>query len=101
MVQSARDELHDIARTRLCSVVNATGIIIHTNLGRSPLGERAVDAVGWAARDYVNLEYDLDVVGAEDAVNIRRQVLSLLCGSEAACVVNNCAVALVLILRAS
>src|SRR5579859_6078457 len=99
VMQSLRSELHDIAGTCLQSVVNATGIIIHTNLGRSPLSERAVDAVTQAARDYVNLEYDINAGERGGRGSYVEQTLSLLCGTEAACVVNNCAAALVLILR--
>jgi len=60
ILASVRRELGEMGRGRIQSVINATGIIIHTNLGRSPLAERAVDAVSRAARDYVNLEYDID-----------------------------------------
>jgi L-seryl-tRNA(Ser) seleniumtransferase len=85
-----------IARAGLRPVVNATGVIVHTNLGRSPLADSAVDAVVSVARGYSNLEYDLDEGrrGSRHA-----HVESLLCeltGAEAAIAVNNCAAAVLL-----
>jgi L-seryl-tRNA(Ser) seleniumtransferase len=94
-----RGELQGIARARIQPVINATGIIIHTNLGRAPLSDGAVRAVTEAARDYVNLEYDLAAGGRGGRGAYLEQSLALLCGSEAAAVVNNCAAALVLVLR--
>ena len=47
-------------RPRLCPVINATGIVLHTNLGRAPIAEEAAQAAGEAARGYLNLELDLD-----------------------------------------
>ncbi len=99
VVKAVRSELRAIARTRLRSVINATGIIIHTNLGRSPLAERAVQAVTDAARNYVNLEYDVGHGHRGGRGAYVERVLALLCAAEAACVVNNCAAALVLAVR--
>jgi L-seryl-tRNA(Ser) seleniumtransferase len=47
------------ARGSLRAVVNATGVVVHTNLGRAPLSEDAIDAMRHAAQGYTNLEYDL------------------------------------------
>src|SRR6266852_3596312 len=47
------------AQSSLCRVINATGVIIHTNLGRAPLAREALEAVSEAAAHYSNLEYDL------------------------------------------
>ena len=55
-----RDELADARRPRLRGVLNATGVVIHTNLGRAPLAEEALARVVAAGRGYSNLEYDLD-----------------------------------------
>jgi L-seryl-tRNA(Ser) seleniumtransferase len=85
-----------LARPGLRPVVNATGVIVHTNLGRAPLAASAVDAVGDVARGYSNLEYDLDA-GARGSRHAH--VESLLCeltGAEAAIAVNNCAAAVLL-----
>jgi L-seryl-tRNA(Ser) seleniumtransferase len=90
----------DIAMTRsLRPVINATGVILHTNLGRAPLAQQALDAVRDVAAGYSNLEYDL----ANGARGSRHQhcsaLLRELTGAEDAMVVNNCASALVLALN--
>ena len=70
-----RDELADARRPRLRRVLNATGVIVHTNLGRAPLAEEAVERVAEAARGYSNLEYDL----AEGARGSRRFDRAICC----------------------
>lgn len=81
-------------------VINATGIVIHTNLGRAPLADEALRAIDRAARGYSNLEYDL-AEGRRGARNAHvTALLARLTGAEAALVVNNCAAAVVLALRA-
>jgi L-seryl-tRNA(Ser) seleniumtransferase len=81
-------------------VINATGIVIHTNLGRAPLAEEALRAIEHAARGYSNLEYDLEE-GRRGARNAHvAGLVARLTGAEAALVVNNCAAAVVLVLRA-
>ena len=86
----------ELARPALRPVVNATGVIIHTNLGRAPLPDSAVDAVVSVASGYSNLEYDLE----EGARGSRQaHVSGLVCeltGAEDAIVVNNCAGAVLL-----
>ncbi|SMG11580.1 L-seryl-tRNA(Sec) selenium transferase [Dethiosulfovibrio salsuginis] len=95
------DESMDIyKRSSLRSVVNATGVVVHTNLGRSCLAEEAVDAVNQVARGYSTLEYDLK---AGERGQRNSHVESLLCrvtGGEAAVVVNNNAGAVLLCLAA-
>ncbi|PIW00310.1 MAG: L-seryl-tRNA(Sec) selenium transferase, partial [Deltaproteobacteria bacterium CG17_big_fil_post_rev_8_21_14_2_50_63_7] len=76
-------------------VINATGVLLHTNLGRAPLPESAIEAVRAAAGN-TNLEYDLDLGtrgGRGSGVN---QLLCTLSGAPAALVVNNCAAAVLL-----
>jgi L-seryl-tRNA(Ser) seleniumtransferase len=81
-------------------VINATGIVIHTNLGRAPLAEEALRAIDHAARGYSNLEYDL-AEGRRGARSAHvSDLIARLTGAEAAFVVNNCAGAVVLVLRA-
>jgi L-seryl-tRNA(Ser) seleniumtransferase len=95
-----REELADVRRPRLRRVLNATGVVIHTNLGRAPIAEEALARVVESARGYSNLEYDL----REGARGSRQQhaaaVLRRLTGAEAALVVNNNAAAVLLALAA-
>ena len=79
-------------------VINATGVILHTNLGRAPLSDSARDAVGREAAGYCTLEYDA-VTGSRGKRAARaEELLVQLTGAEAALVVNNCASAALLIL---
>jgi L-seryl-tRNA(Ser) seleniumtransferase len=95
-----REELADARRPRLRRVLNATGVVVHTNLGRAPLAEEALARVADAARGYSNLEYDL----AEGVRGSRQDhvaaILRRLTGAEAALVVNNNAGAVLLALAA-
>ena len=86
--------------TSLGPVINATGVIIHTNLGRAPLSDEALHAMDRAARGYSNLEYDLEA-GERGSrhVHLEDQLRSLT-GAEAALVVNNNAGAVLLSLSA-
>jgi L-seryl-tRNA(Ser) seleniumtransferase len=77
-------------------VLNATGVIVHTNLGRAPLAEAAAEAAAQAARGYSNLEYDLDAGARGSRQAHPESILRELTGAEAAIVVNNCAGAVLL-----
>jgi L-seryl-tRNA(Ser) seleniumtransferase len=81
-------------------VINATGIILHTNLGRAPLAEAAVRAVEAVARGYSTLEYDLHAGVRGSRADHCRYQLAELTGADDALVVNNAAGALVLALNA-
>ena len=94
------EELRAARAPSLRRVLNATGVIVHTNLGRAPLAEEALAQVHEVARGYSNLELDL----AEGARGSRQDhcaaILSRLTGAEAALVVNNNAAAVLLALAA-
>jgi L-seryl-tRNA(Ser) seleniumtransferase len=85
---------------RLRPVINATGVVIHTNLGRAPLSEAALAAASEAGQGYSNLEYDLDRGERGSRHDLVTPALQQLTGAEAALVVNNNAAALLLILSA-
>ncbi|MBK8049423.1 MAG: L-seryl-tRNA(Sec) selenium transferase [Anaerolineales bacterium] len=81
-------------------VINATGVIIHTNLGRAPLSEGALAALQRVDAGYSNLEYDLAAGGRGSRHDHARRALIALTGAEDAMVVNNCAAAVYLVLAA-
>ncbi len=84
----------------LQTVINATGVVLHTNLGRAPLPESVVDEFRAAAAHYSNLEYDLEA-GARGKRDVHTaELLTRLTGAEAAIVVNNCAAAVLVTLAA-
>ena len=89
-----------LSRPALGRVINATGIVLHTNLGRAPLSRRAAEAVGQAARGYSNLEYDLPNRRRGRRGEAAEELLCALTGAEGALAVNNNAAAVFLLLSA-
>ncbi len=85
--------------SRLEPVINGTGIVIHTNFGRAPFAPEAIRALAEIGSGYCNLEYDLATGDRGHRGAYVENALALLCGAEAAAVVNNCAAALVLIVQ--
>lgn len=99
VVSRASARLTESFRPKLRPVINATGIVLHTNLGRSPMHEDAAAAAYEAARGYLNLELDLDSGKRSSRQNPVRDGICRITGAEAATVVNNCAAATVIVLR--
>lgn len=94
-------EAHVAARTlpSLRAAINATGVVLHTNLGRAPLAPAAIEAMTEVARAASTLEYDV-ALGARGSRHVHcAALLAELTGAEDALVVNNCAAALVLALQ--
>jgi L-seryl-tRNA(Ser) seleniumtransferase len=97
---AAAAHLADAFRPSLAAVINATGVIIHTNLGRAPLAAPAVDRVAEVSRGYASLEYDLER-GTRGRRDVHAEaLLCRLTGAEAAVVVNNNAAATMIVLAA-
>lgn len=93
-------QVEKILSRSLQPVINATGVILHTNLGRAPLPESVVDEFRRSATQYSNLEYDLEA-GARGKRDVHTGgLLTRLTGAEAAIVVNNCAAAVLVTLAA-
>jgi L-seryl-tRNA(Ser) seleniumtransferase len=99
LVAGVEQRLADAARPSLRPVINATGVIIHTNLGRAPLSDDAIAAMARMARGYSNLEFDLVAGERGSRYGHCGQLLASLTGAEDAIVVNNNAAALVLLLQ--
>ena len=87
------------AAPRVRRVINATGVILHTNLGRAPLSRASIDALAVAA-SYSNLELDLATGRRGERASLVAAPLTALCGAESALVVNNNAAAILLALTA-
>lgn len=99
VITRVRASVDDLRLSKIQPVINGTGIIIHTNFGRAPLGPAVLESLSAIAQNYSNLEYDLNGGERGQRASYLEQNLALLCGAEAATVVNNCAAALVLALR--
>ena len=89
---------HRSALPSLRPAVNATGVVIHTNLGRAPLAESAAKAVAEVARGYSTLEYSVDTCSRGSRKEHAAQLIRSLTGAEDALVVNNNAAAVLLVL---
>jgi L-seryl-tRNA(Ser) seleniumtransferase len=98
--QRVRDELVAAREARLRRAINATGVIVHTNLGRAPLAEAALERVREVGRGYSNLELDLSAGRRGSRQDHVAGILRRLTGAEAALVVNNNAAAVMLALAA-
>lgn len=99
LAERVSQSLRRLAAGSLVPVLNATGVVLHTNLGRAPLARAAIDAIERVASGYSNLEYDV-ATGARGSRYVHaRALLVTLTGAADALVVNNNAAALVLALN--
>ena len=99
VVAGVHGSLDGLKLSRIQPVINGTGILIHTNLGRAPLGPAVVEMLEGVGANYNNLEFDLATGERGGRAKYLEQCLATLCNAEAATVANNCAAALILILR--
>src|SRR5438445_5385425 len=97
---AAVSRLRQAVRPKLRTVINATGIVLHTNLGRAPIAEEAARAAYEAAHGYLNLELDLETGKRSSRQVAVREWLCRLTGADSATAVNNNAAATVIALRA-
>ncbi len=95
---TAESLLSSWLKPTLFQVLNATGVIVHTNLGRAPLSEGALEAVGEVGRNYSTLEFDLESGGRGSRLIHAESLFQQLLGVESALVVNNNASAVLLML---
>jgi len=89
IIERSREQLEGIYKTTLMPVINATGVILHTNLGRAPLSQDAIDAMQIIGTSYSTLEFDL-YTGKRGSRSMHvEQILCHLTGAESAFIVNN------------
>ncbi len=93
-------KIEQLSALSLRPLINATGIIIHTNLGRAPLCKAALEAVVRTAQGYNNLEFDIEQGARGHRGEHIADLVRRMCGAESACVVNNNAAAVLLCLTA-
>ncbi len=99
ILADAEQELAEQSTPSLRAVINATGIVLHTGLGRAPLCDAAIEAIAECASGYCNLEFDLKTGERGRRADHVNELLCRLTGADAAAVVNNNAAATLLILR--
>ena len=100
IVTATRETIDRGAAIALHPVINGTGVLIHTNLGRAPLGPRQLDAIRAVAGGYSNLEYDIEKGSRGTRYSHSRGALTALTGAESTIVVNNNAAAVLLAISA-
>jgi L-seryl-tRNA(Ser) seleniumtransferase len=99
IVADIRSSLDRLRASRIRPVINATGVLVHTNLGRAPLAADAIRTLTEIGANYSTLEYNVTDGGRGGRGAYLEHALAILCGADAATVVNNNAAALVLILE--
>jgi L-seryl-tRNA(Ser) seleniumtransferase len=100
LAATAAESMQRSERSTLVPVVNATGVVLHTNLGRAPLAFEALEAIDAVASGYSNLEYELEEGERGGRMAHVEGLLCELTGAEAAIAVNNNAAAVLLALAA-
>ncbi len=100
ILAESESRLRAWTKPTLLPVINATGVILHTNLGRAPLSQATITAMNEAATNYSNLEFDLETGKRGSRLIHAEAILQKLLGVEAALVVNNNASAVLLVLSA-
>ena len=98
IIQRFHEKAAVLSEQSLIKVINATGVVLHTNLGRAPLCERARARVQAVMEGYSTLEYDIESGGRGERYSHVEKRLTMLTGGEAALVVNNNAAAVMLVL---
>ena len=97
IVELVRDAIQELRTSRIQPVINGTGVVVHTNLGRAPLPQGAGEVLRNVASAYNNIELDLETGDRGHRGAYLERALAVLFQTESATVVNNCAAALVLI----
>lgn len=91
--------IESIKKSEISRVINATGVVVHTNLGRAPLSSSLFDAVKGTVTGYGNIEFDLETGKRGERGRACEKYLAMLSEAESATVVNNCAAALLITLN--
>ncbi len=99
-IETISSAVRESSQSSLRPVINATGVVLHTNLGRAPLADAAIRAIQEVAGGFSNLEYDIETGQRGSRYSHSVGLLRRLTGAEDALVVNNCAAAMVLALNA-
>lgn len=98
LIQGIVDKTHKAMRNKLINVVNATGVVLHTNLGRAALSEKVRESLWSIACHFSNLEYELETGNRGSRYSHVEEIICRLTGAEAAMAVNNNAAAVMLVL---
>jgi L-seryl-tRNA(Ser) seleniumtransferase len=96
VVDDVVQELEHISQNLQRRIINATGVVLHTNLGRAILGDRTCNSISEAASGYIDLEVDLSTGSRVERSRRARRLLTLITGAEDALIVNNNAAAVLL-----
>ena len=98
--QLLKAKVESLCENQLRPVINATGVVLHTNLGRARLSKQAIDQIAETASSYSTVEYNLNTGERGSRHDIVEDYIKQLTGAEAAVVVNNNAAAVFLVLKA-